>query len=95
MTESIEMQTGGLASAQLTPREYQVALLVARGLSNKEVARALGLSPGTIKVHVHNLFLKLRATNRYGVISKMGDWAASPRLAETLRLQNNGAVQCE
>ena len=55
----------------LTPREYQVALMVARGLSNKEVARGLGISDGTVKLHVHNIFQKLGARNRYGLIQRM------------------------
>jgi hypothetical protein len=37
----------------LTPRECQVAMLVTRGLSNKEVARQLGVSDGTLKLHAH------------------------------------------
>ncbi len=55
----------------LTPREYQVALLVGRGLSNKEVGRELGVSPGTVKLHVHSIFQKLGARNRYGLIQRM------------------------
>jgi DNA-binding NarL/FixJ family response regulator len=55
----------------LTPREYQVALLVGRGLSNKEVGRELGVSDGTVKLHVHNIFQKLDARNRYVLIQRM------------------------
>jgi two-component system nitrate/nitrite response regulator NarL len=55
----------------LTSREYQVALMVGRGLSNKEVARELGVSAGTVKLHVHHIFQKLGARNRYGVIQRM------------------------
>jgi len=55
----------------LTRREHQVALLVGRGLSNKEVARGLGISDGTVKLHVHNIFQKLGARNRYGLIQRM------------------------
>jgi two-component system nitrate/nitrite response regulator NarL len=54
---------------ELTPREDQVAMLVARGLSNKEIACQLGLSGGTVKLHVHNILLKLGATKRYAIIS--------------------------
>jgi DNA-binding NarL/FixJ family response regulator len=55
----------------LTPREYQVALMVGRGLSNKEVARELGVSAGTVKLHVHSIFQKLGARNRYGLIQRV------------------------
>jgi two-component system, NarL family, nitrate/nitrite response regulator NarL len=43
----------------LTPREREIALLMARGLTNKEVGRELGLREGTVKQHIHNIFLKL------------------------------------
>lgn len=68
MVGSIDMILGGEWSRVLTPRERQVAFLVARGLSNKDVARELGVSEGTVKIHVHNIFRKLGAKNRYGLI---------------------------
>jgi DNA-binding NarL/FixJ family response regulator len=54
---------------QLTPREDQVAMLVARGLSNKEVAHELGVCGGTVKLHIHNILQKLGVRNRYGIIA--------------------------
>jgi DNA-binding NarL/FixJ family response regulator len=60
------VSSGGMSSEwsnMLSPREREVALLVARGLANKEIARELGLSHGTVKLHVHSIFLKLRARN--------------------------------
>ena len=59
-------------SKLLSPREREVALLVVRGLSNKEVARELGLSDGTVKAHLHNIFQKLGATRRYNLIYQVG-----------------------
>jgi DNA-binding NarL/FixJ family response regulator len=59
---SVEMALG--YQRVLTPREREVALLVARGLSNKQVARELGLSTGTVKQHLHRIFQKLGARNR-------------------------------
>lgn len=44
--------------AGLTPRERQVAQGLARGLPNKAIARALGLSLGTVKDHVHRILTK-------------------------------------
>jgi DNA-binding NarL/FixJ family response regulator len=38
--------------------------LVSRGLSNKEIGRRLSLRDGTIKVHLHHIFLKLDVGNR-------------------------------
>jgi DNA-binding CsgD family transcriptional regulator len=68
MVGSIDLVLGGEWSRVLTARERQVAFLVIRGLSNKRVARELGLSEGTVKIHLHNIFRKLGAKNRYGLI---------------------------
>ena len=48
----------------LTPRERDVLDQVALGLSNKQIARALGLSPGTVRIHVSNILAKLHVENR-------------------------------
>ncbi|AMA59392.1 response regulator transcription factor [Bradyrhizobium sp. CCGE-LA001] len=48
----------------LTPRERQIVRLVSEGMSNKEIARTLDLSHGTVKVHLYNIFQKLEITNR-------------------------------
>lgn len=57
----------GNAAAQnyhLTPREYQVLQFLARGVSNKEIARALDLQIVTIKLHVRGICRKLNVQNR-------------------------------
>jgi DNA-binding NarL/FixJ family response regulator len=48
----------------LTGREGDVLHFIGRGFSNKEIARELGLSVGTVKQHVHNLFSKLGVSQR-------------------------------
>ncbi len=48
----------------LSPREHEIALMVARGAPNKVIARQLGLHEVTVKAHLRNVFKKLGATNR-------------------------------
>ncbi|MDW7678323.1 MAG: response regulator transcription factor [Bacillota bacterium] len=48
----------------LTSREKEVLHLIARGCSNKEIAKALFVSEKTVKTHVSNLFQKLSVTSR-------------------------------
>ena len=49
---------------ELTERELEVLIQMARGLSNKEIAAALGRAEPTIKVHVLHILQKLEATDR-------------------------------
>jgi two-component system, NarL family, nitrate/nitrite response regulator NarL len=46
---------------RLTAREQQIVLLVAEGLSNKEIARRIELTEGTIKIHLHNIYESSRS----------------------------------
>ncbi|MFG0807639.1 two-component system response regulator NarL [Pseudomonas fluvialis] len=52
------------ANASLTKREKDVLRLIAKGLSNKMIARKLGITEGTVKVHVKNLLHSLRLRSR-------------------------------
>jgi DNA-binding NarL/FixJ family response regulator len=54
--------------AQLTPQELQVAQRVSQGLSNKEVAAQLFLSPRTIEYHLRKVFTKLGISSRAELI---------------------------
>jgi len=66
---AVERETGRRLAGEmfgrvLSPREREVALLVAEGLPNKDVARRLNLSEGTVRLHVHNIYQKTGIGNR-------------------------------
>ena len=54
----------GQQSSVLTPRQLEVLALLAEGRSNKAIATELGLSPGTVKVHMTRIFKSLGVSNR-------------------------------
>jgi DNA-binding NarL/FixJ family response regulator len=51
----------------LTAREQQVLELVEQGMRNKEIARELGIRPGTVKIHLKHIFEKTGVRGRYGL----------------------------
>jgi DNA-binding NarL/FixJ family response regulator len=53
-----------VTSAILTARELEISLCVARGLSNKSISGELGITEGTVKIHLHRVYEKLRVKNR-------------------------------
>ncbi len=48
----------------LAPRERQLIRFIRRGLRNREIARELGVTEGTVKVYLHSIFEKLGVKNR-------------------------------
>lgn len=61
--------TRGVASSTvapdgLTPREVDVLMLIAEGLSNREIANRLFVSEATVKTHINNLFAKAQLRDR-------------------------------
>ncbi len=62
--EVVERLPEPVPRAALTTREIEVLTLVARGLSNKEVADRLGTAGGTVKMHIQNILSKLGASDR-------------------------------
>ena len=61
-------RAGGPAESEefrrITPRERQVAVLVAQGLRNRQIGDALGLTEHTVEVHVSNILGKLAFSSR-------------------------------
>jgi DNA-binding NarL/FixJ family response regulator len=60
-------QPAGTGRPALTARELQVVDLVERGMKNKEIASALGIRTGTVKIHVKHIFEKTGIRGRYGL----------------------------
>ena len=54
----------------LSERELEVLRLMVAGLSNREIARKLVLSLGTVKTHLHNIYAKLEARNRLQAVER-------------------------
>jgi non-specific serine/threonine protein kinase len=57
----------------LTPREHQVAVLVRRGRTNRQIGRQLGIAEKTAEVHVHNIIRKLGVRSR----AEIAAWVAA------------------
>ena len=59
------------ADAKLTTRENEVLLLLAKGLNRDEIAAKLFISPETVKMHIKNIYKKLKAKNKIDALIKM------------------------
>lgn len=62
----------------LTPRDRKLVALVAQGKRNREIAAEIGITEGTVKVYLHNIFEKLGVTSR----TELAIRAAEEGLAE-------------
>ncbi|MGN9783822.1 response regulator [Nonomuraea sp. ZG12] len=70
LLEQFQQQTAYVDKAlkiPLTEREQEIAMLVARGLSNSDIAIELFISIGTVKSHVASIQRKVEATSRVGI----------------------------
>ena len=56
--------------AKLSARENDVLSLLAKGLLYKEIAQKLGISFGTVRQHIHNIYEKLHVQNKTEAINK-------------------------
>jgi DNA-binding NarL/FixJ family response regulator len=63
------------AAVLLTPREWQICELVSEGLSNRELASRLVISPRTAESHVQNVMTKLGCSSR----ARIAAWTAARR----------------
>ena len=56
---------------QLSARELQIVAWMRRGMTNKEIARELGISDTTVKTHAHNIFHKMNISGRVRLLQKL------------------------
>ncbi len=63
-----------LQTRPLSGRQKSVMVLMARGMTNKAIARELSLAEGTVKVHVNNVFKQLHVNNRVQAIAKLAQF---------------------
>jgi DNA-binding CsgD family transcriptional regulator len=66
---------------KLTPRERESVQLLAQGLTNKEIADRMGLSPNTVKTLLRMVMTKLAAPSRSAVIVKLFGFAQPPQIS--------------
>jgi DNA-binding NarL/FixJ family response regulator len=64
LEEKPEQGTGTLDHYQLTPRELDVLLWVAKGKTNRDIAEILGMSPRTVNKHLEHIYVKLGVETR-------------------------------
>jgi len=61
--------TGGESGGEaLTPREIEIVKMVGQGLRNRVIAERLSISEGTVKVHLHNIYEKLKVDGRLELV---------------------------
>jgi two-component system nitrate/nitrite response regulator NarL len=65
----------------LSPREREILLRIARGESNKEVGRELGVAESTVKIHVQHILRKLKLTSRVQAAVYAAEHGLLPREA--------------
>jgi DNA-binding CsgD family transcriptional regulator len=66
----------------LSPQQREIALMIAQGRSNQEIAEALGVSGNTVAYHIKQLFLKLDVHDRAGAVERI---TARPRAEKPAR----------
>ncbi|MFA6576976.1 MAG: helix-turn-helix transcriptional regulator, partial [Nocardioides sp.] len=74
--KAVRRRSGG-ATGTLTPRERQIAALVATGMSNKDIASSLVISKRTAETHVEHILTKLGFTNRNQIAAWMMENASA------------------
>lgn len=73
-------------SLGLTTRQAQIALLLVDGLTNEQIARRLGIAPGTVRKHLELVFARLGVPSRAAAVGRLQAQARSRSAEATVRL---------
>ncbi len=65
-----------MAQRCLTPKQIEVLRYLSQGLQNKQIAKAMGLSTATVKIHLNGIYMRLNVSNRIQAVL----WAQSSDL---------------
>jgi DNA-binding NarL/FixJ family response regulator len=75
----------------LSPRQEQIMRCVHMGSTNKMIARTLGISEGTVKIHLTSIFQQLGASNRAAAVALYNGWMSNH--LQVLRNNSDGAAR--
>ena len=75
----------------VTPREREIAILLAQGLTNPEIATRLVLSPYTVQDHIKSLFEKTEVSSRQELVARVFLDEYLPQLAQRTPLTSTGS----
>ncbi|WP_454199202.1 response regulator transcription factor [Nocardia sp. Marseille-Q1738] len=64
-------EPGDSAGSNLSPRELEIARMVAKGLTNKNIAHVLDISVWTVSTHLRRIFAKLGVTTRAAMVARV------------------------
>jgi two-component system, NarL family, nitrate/nitrite response regulator NarL len=65
------------AKSILSPRETELVSLVRQGMRNREIAKRLGITEGTVKAYLHSVFEKTGVANRTELAIRAAEWVGS------------------
>jgi DNA-binding CsgD family transcriptional regulator len=80
-------------TGRLTPRQRELLGLVATGHTNAQIGRRLGLSEGTVRKHLENIYSRLQVSSRTAAVTQAFPGTDSPLTPDTERAAGTAAGQ--
>jgi two-component system, NarL family, nitrate/nitrite response regulator NarL len=81
--QELSESLGGAGRPALAPRERELVRCVQKGLRNREIAKQLGVTEGTVKVYLHSVFEKLGVSSRTELAVRADEFLAESYLRQT------------